>query len=44
MSQLFSVQDSISKTYLTRHREELHLPTLLIRNHALCNSVAIYLC
>ena len=34
----------ISKTYLTRHREELHLPTLLIRNHTLCNSVAIYHC
>ena len=29
---------------LNRHREELHLMATLIRNHALCNSVAIYLC
>ena len=29
---------------LIRHREELHLRTLLIPNHAPCNSVAIYLC
>ena len=29
---------------LIRHREELHLPTSLIRNHNTCNSVAIYLC
>ena len=29
---------------LTRHREELHLTASLIRNHAPCNSVAIYLC
>ena len=34
----------VSKTYLTRHREELHLTTSLIPNLALCNSVAIYLC
>ena len=27
-----------------RHREELHPTATLIRNYALCNSVAIYLC
>ena len=34
----------VSKTYLIRHREELHPMTALIPNLALCNSVAIYLC
>ena len=34
----------VESKILTRHREELHLTTSLIRNHAPCNSVAIYLC
>ena len=48
VSKVSSVSSLLSclrkQNILTRHREELHLTASLIRNHAPCNSVAIYIC